>query len=77
MTEFAVKADAVPIIGALGIVVFSVDAVDNSDVPPVLVAATLNVYGVLGVNPITLIVEDKPVIVTTGIPETVDALITV
>jgi hypothetical protein len=64
-------------IGALGIVVFTIDGVDAIEIPPELVAVTVNVYGVLDVNPITLIDVDIPVVVTTGIPVTVDALVTV
>ena len=37
------------------------DALDDTEVPPELVAVTVNVYGVLGVNPDTLIGEEVPV----------------
>ena len=52
---------AIPIVGAIGFVVTEVDALDATDVPPELVAVTVNVYGVFEVNPITLIGEDEPV----------------
>ena len=51
---------AVPIVGALDIVVFAVDALDETDVPLELVAVTMNVYGVFDVNPDTVIGEDTP-----------------
>ena len=34
---------------------------DGSDVPPELVAVTVNVYTVFGINPDTVIGEDVPV----------------
>ena len=37
-----------------------VDALDETDVPPELVAETENVYGVFGINPDTVIGEDAP-----------------
>ena len=37
------------------------DALDDTEVPPELVAVTVNVYGVFGVNPDTLIGEEVPV----------------
>ena len=52
---------AVPIVGAPDTVVFSVDALDDADVPPELVAVTENVYGVFGVNLDTVIGDDVPV----------------
>ena len=52
---------AVPIVGAIGFVVTEVDVLDATDVPPELVAVTVNVYGVFEVKPITLIGEDEPV----------------
>ena len=51
----------VPMVGALDIVVFVVDALDDTDVPPELVAETTNVYGVFDVNPDTVIGEVVPV----------------
>ena len=44
-TLTAVELDtvAVPIVGALGFVVFDVDALDATEVPPELVAVTVNV----------------------------------
>ena len=62
-TLTAVELDTVaePIVGALVIVVTDVDALDETDVPPELVAVTENVYGVFGVNPDTVIGEDVPV----------------
>ena len=47
-------------VGALDIVVFVVDALDETDVPPELVAITVNVYGVFDSNPDTVIGEDVP-----------------
>jgi hypothetical protein len=44
-----------------GNVVTAVDAVDEMDVPPELVAVTVNVYEVFPVNPDTVIGEDAPV----------------
>ena len=41
--------------------VFVVDALDETDVPPELVAVTVNVYGVFAVNPVTFIGDDVPV----------------
>ena len=52
---------AVPMVGAFVNVVTSIDALDETDVPPELVALTVNVYGVFGVNPDTVIGEDVPV----------------
>ena len=62
-TLTAVELDtvAIPMIGVPDIVVTAVDALDDADVPPELVAVTENVYGVFGVNPDTLIGEDVPV----------------
>ena len=37
-----------------------VDALDETDVPPELVAETENVYGVFDINPDTVIGEDAP-----------------
>ena len=50
-----------PIVGALGFVVTSVDTLDSADVPPELVAETVNLYDVFGVNPDTVIGEVVPV----------------
>ena len=51
-------AVAVPIVGAFGFVVTDVVALDADDVPPELVAVTVNVYKVFAVNPDTVIGED-------------------
>ena len=51
---------AVPIVGGPDIVVFVVDALDDTDVPPEFVAVTVNVYGVFDSNPDTVIGEDVP-----------------
>ena len=42
-------------------VVTDEDALDATDVPPELVAVIVNVYGVSGVNPNTVIGEDVPI----------------
>ena len=62
-TLTAVELDtvAVPIVGAFVFVVTADDALDGTDVPPELVAVTVNVYGVFGDNPDTVIGEDVPV----------------
>ena len=60
LTAVELEAVAVPIVGALVLVVDAYDAL-GTDVPPELVAVTVKVYGVLGVNPDTLIGEDEPV----------------
>ena len=52
-----------PIVGAPETVVFAVDALDATDVPPEFVAVTVNVYGVFEVNPNTVIGDDDPVAV--------------
>ena len=52
---------AVPIVGAPDFVVTDVDVLDATDVPPELVAVTVNVYAVFGVNPDTFIGDDVPV----------------
>ena len=49
------------IIGALICVVIEADELDANDVPPELVAETVNVYDVFAVNPITFIGDDVPV----------------
>ena len=49
-----------PIVGEFGFVVTVVDALDETDVPPELVAETVNVYGVFDINPDTVIGEDAP-----------------
>jgi hypothetical protein len=56
----ALDTDAVPIVGGPDIVVFAVDTLDETDVPPELVAVTVNEYGVFDVNPDTVIGEDVP-----------------
>ena len=61
LTTVELDTVAVPMVGAFGFVVTEVDALDATDVPPELVAVTVNVYGVFEVKPITLIGEDEPV----------------
>jgi hypothetical protein len=58
----AVELDTVaePIVGAPDMVVAD-DEFDSIDVPPELVAVTVNVYGVFAVNPVTFIGDDVPV----------------
>ena len=58
LTSVELVMVAVPMVGALGFVVTVVDALDETDVPPELVAVITNVYGVLAVNPDTVIGED-------------------
>ena len=48
------------IVGGFGLVVTEDDALDAIDVPPELVAVTEKVYGVFGVNPVTVIGDDAP-----------------
>jgi hypothetical protein len=43
LIEVVLDAVAVPMVGALGFVVTAVDALDATDVPPELVAVTVNV----------------------------------
>ena len=50
-----------PIVGGPDTVVTEDDALDETDVPPELVAVTENVYGIFDVNPETLIGDDVPV----------------
>ena len=52
---------AVPIVGGLEMVVTELDAIDATDIPPELVAVTVKVYGVFGVNPDIIIGEDVSV----------------
>jgi hypothetical protein len=61
LTVVELDTVAVPIIGALGVVVSVVDVIDETDVPPALVAVMVNVYTVFGVNPETVIGDDVPV----------------
>ena len=61
LTSVMLDTVAVPMVGVLGFVVTSVDTLDEPDIPPELVAVTVNVYGVFGVNPDTVIGEDVPV----------------
>ena len=61
LTEDISKTVAVPIVGAPDTVVFVVDALDATDVPPELVAVTVNVYMVFDVNPDTVIGDVVPV----------------
>ena len=55
------NTDTVPIIGVSVSVVTEDDADEEDDVPPELVAVTVNVYSVFGVNPDTVIGEVVPV----------------
>ena len=55
---------AIPIVGGLGVVVTEFDTLDDADDPPELVAVTVNVYDVFGVNPDTIIGVLVPVDVT-------------
>jgi hypothetical protein len=48
-------------VGPTDVVVTDVDELDAADVPDELVAVTVNVYSVFGVNPDTVIGEDEPV----------------
>ena len=43
LTTVVLETDAVPIVGAIGFVVTEVDVLDATDVPPELVAVTVNV----------------------------------
>jgi hypothetical protein len=54
---------AVPIVGAEGLTpgVSELDAADASEVIPLLVAVTANVYAVPAVRPVTVIGEEEPV----------------
>ena len=61
LTEVALNNVAVPIIGGFGFVVTEVVALDVMDVPPEFVEVTVNVYGVFGVNPETMIGDVEPV----------------
>ena len=61
LTSVELETVAVPIIGALVLVVTEVVAFDETEVPPELVAVTVNVYGVFAVNPDTVIGDDVPV----------------
>jgi hypothetical protein len=61
LTELESDTVAVPIVGTLVVVVTDVDALDAGDIPDALVAVTVNVYAVFGVNPDTVIGEDEPV----------------
>ena len=54
-------AVAIPIVGALGLVNAEVDVSDTTEAPPELVAITVNVYDVFGVNPDTTIGVVEPV----------------
>ena len=61
LTEVALNNVAVPIIGGFGFVVTEVVELDVMDVPPEFVEVTVNVYGVFGVNPETMIGDVEPV----------------
>ena len=52
---------AEPIMGELGFVVTVFDVLDGRDIPPELVAVTVNVYIVFGDKPDTVIGEVVPV----------------
>ena len=61
LTAFVLDTVTEPIVGEFDNVVAKDDALDETDVPVALVAVTVNVYGVLGVNPDTVIGDDVPV----------------
>ena len=61
LTAVELETVAITLVGAIVSVVASVDVLDATDVPPELVAVTVNVYGVFAVNPETMIGEDVPV----------------
>ena len=61
LTADALDTVATPMVDALDIVVTDDDTSDDDEVPLELVAVTVNVYGVLDVNPETVIGEDEPV----------------
>ena len=64
LTELESNMDTVFMVGALGTsgaVVADVDGLDDADVPPELVAVTVNVYAVFDVSPNIVIGDDVPV----------------
>ena len=61
LTTVELDTVVVPIVGEFGFVVFALDALDSTEIPPELVAVTENVYAVFGVNPDTVIGDDVPV----------------
>ena len=61
LTEVELDTVAVPIVGGLVSVVTDVDELDDDDVPPELVAVTVNVYAEFDVNLDTVIGEEVPV----------------
>ena len=61
LTEVGLDTVEIPMVGALVFVVTKFDEDDALDVPPELVAVTVNVYGVFDDNPDTVIGEDVPV----------------
>ena len=65
------------LVGAFGLVVTADDAIDAAETPDALVAVTVNVYGVLDVNPVIINDTVEPDFVTTGIPNVVDAVVIV
>jgi hypothetical protein len=65
------------IVGAFGLVVTTDDAIDEAEVPDAVVAVTVNVYGVLDINPVIINDVVEPDFVTTEIPEVGDALVIV
>ena len=61
LTSVVLDTTTTPIVGEFGFVVTTVVALDDIDVPPELVAETVNVYGVFDINPDTVIGDDVPV----------------
>ena len=61
LTSDELDTDTIPIVGALVSVITDIEALDELDVPPELVAVTKNVYGVFPDNPDTAIGDDVPV----------------
>ena len=68
LTEVALDALTVPIVGAFGFVVLDTDALDSIDVPPELVAVIVNVYAVFDDKPDTVIGEVRFVPVDVILP---------
>jgi hypothetical protein len=61
LTDVELNMVVLVIVGALGFVVTVVDELDETDVPPELVAVIVNVYAVFEDNPETVIGDDVPV----------------
>jgi hypothetical protein len=76
-TELESDTLAETLVGAFGLVVTTDDAIDAAEVPDAVVAVTVNVYGVLDVNPVIINDVVEPDFVTTEIPEVGDALVIV